>query len=195
MDVFRILYIIIASIILLKLITGNLTKKPGLESFYYFTDQTTLLSILYFLFNINNDIIHFSIVLYLLIVCVVFNLIILPYGKVINTTLRDIGLTMLDNFLIHILVPILFILYWFLYGNNINYIDMIYALIYPLIYILFAIIRGKYGKPLTKNPTKYVYPFFDVERFGILKVLIFIILLVIFSLFLGFLLIYFKQKI
>lgn len=195
MNAFRFIYVVIASIILFKLITADLTKKPKLESFYYFTDQVTLLSILYMFFNINNSIIHFSVVLYLLIIFIVFNFIMLPYGKFINVKLEDIGLTVLDNFLIHVLVPVLFIVYWFIYGINIHYIDLLYVLVYPLIYVLFAIFRGKYGKPLTKNPTNYLYPFFDVDRYGIFKVILMTLGLLVFVIFLSFLLIYLKSLI
>lgn len=192
MNIFRIIYVIIATIILINLVTVSFTKKPRLEAFYYFTDQVILLSILYMLFDIDSNIIHFSIMLYLSIIFILFNFVILPYGKVINTTLKDIGLTVLDNFLIHILVPSLFIIYWFIYGTNINYTDLGYVLIYPLIYALFAIIRGKYGKPLSQNPTNYIYPFFDIEKFGVLKVILMILGLVIFVLLLGSLFIYLK---
>ncbi len=195
MNIFRIIYVIVASVILTNLVTASFTKKPRLESFYYFTDQVMLISILYMLLNIDNCIIHFSIMLYLSIIFILFNFVILPYGKVINTTLEDIGLTKFDNFLIHILVPLLFIIYWFLYGKNINYTDLGYTLIYPLIYALFAIIRGKYGKPLSKNPTNYIYPFFDIERFGVFKVILIILGLIVFVLLLGCLFIYLKGKI
>jgi len=194
MNIFRIIYVIIATIILLNLVTASFTKKPRIESFYYFTDQVILLSILYMLFGVDNNVIHFSIMLYLSIIFILFNFVILPYGKVINTTLEDIGLTKFDNFLIHILVPALFIIYWFIYGTNINYTDLGYVLVYPLIYALFAIIRGKYGKPLSKNPTNYIYPFFDIEKFGVFKVILMILGLVVFVLLLGCLFIYLKGK-
>lgn len=193
MNTFRIIYVIVTTLILTNLVTASFTKKPRLEAFYYFTDQVTLFSILYMLFNLDNNVIHFSIMLYLLIIFILFNFVILPYGKVINTTLKDIGLTMLDNFLIHILVPISFVIYWFLYGTNIRYTDLRYILIYPLIYVLFAIIRGKYGKPLSKNPTNYIYPFFDIEKFGVFKVILMILGLILFVLILACLFIYLKS--
>lgn len=191
MNWFKIIYILIAVFSLFKIITRSFSTKIQKEAFYYFTNQVTLISVIVLLLNIENDILYFSIALYMTIISLTFNFLLLPYGKKQNITLCDISLTKFDNLLIHIILPIMFFMNWFFTKNNIYYLDIVYSIVYPAIYILFVIIRGKLGKEIDA-PTNYIYPFFDIDKFGIAKVMVMVLSLFIFSVLIGISLIYLK---
>lgn len=63
--------------------------------------------------------------------------------------------------LLHYAVPILYLLYWILFAEKgkLKYINSIHWLIYPLVYIIYCLIRGA----LTNL---YPYPFIDVSKMG-----------------------------
>ena len=101
-----------------------------------------------------------AITLYIFIVALVY-----------NTVLR--GLFPLDgwNFfvdtLLHVIVPILFIVYWFVFvpKGTLQYKNGISWLLFPFAYLLYSLLRGElYGW--------YPYPFLNVITFGYQKVIL-----------------------
>ncbi len=88
-----------------------------------------------------------------------------------NTILRFIwnpqGLQMIVDELLHLINPLLFIIYWLMYNNTIRLkINAIGQwLIYPLVYIFFVLIRGGLSG-------FYPYPFLTVNKLGMKTVLI-----------------------
>ncbi len=92
-------------------------------------------------------------------------------GVVYNTVLRETwnpeGLQLIVDELLHLIIPILFIVFWsiFVPKKELKWKDALPWLIYPLAYIIYIIILGA----LTGF---YPYPFTDVNKLGYNKALL-----------------------
>lgn len=98
-------------------------------------------------------------------------------GLVYQILLRQIwhpqGLQMIVDELLHSFIPIMVIIYWYLYENksSLLYTQIPKWLIYPLVYLAYILLRGHFSN-------FYPYPFVDVAKLGLSKVLLNSILLV-----------------
>jgi hypothetical protein len=87
-----------------------------------------------------------------------------------NLLLRHIwtptGLQFWVDELLHDIIPILFLIYWvfFVLKGRLNALHPISWLLYPVLYLLFALMRGAIDG-------FYPYPFIDVEQSGYRTVL------------------------
>jgi Co/Zn/Cd efflux system component len=92
-------------------------------------------------------------------------------GLIYNTILRfqwaPEGMQRLVDELLHTIIPVGFIIFWikFVPKQNINWKDIFPWLIYPLLYIVYTILRGSSAK-------WYPYPFVDVMVLGYNRVFI-----------------------
>lgn len=92
-------------------------------------------------------------------------------GLVYQILLRSIwepkGMQRVVDELLHSVIPILVIIFWYLYEEKkaIAYKQILQWLIYPLIYLIFVLIRGSFSN-------FYPYPFVDVVNLGLKQVLI-----------------------
>ncbi|RDC62433.1 hypothetical protein AHMF7616_01027 [Adhaeribacter pallidiroseus] len=92
-------------------------------------------------------------------------------GLIYNLVLRFIwdpqGLQMLVDELLHVVNPVLFIIYWILFSHQdqLNWKIILYWLIYPFAYLLFVLIRANWT-------SFYPYPFLNVKTIGIQSVLL-----------------------
>ncbi len=108
-------------------------------------------------------------------------------GAVYNLILRHIwqpqGLQLIVDELLHSVNPVLFLLFWLFFvkktelksheaefssqghGGKIRFMDAFPWLLYPLMYLLYILIRGSFAD-------WYPYPFIDVNQLGISKVLV-----------------------
>lgn len=91
-------------------------------------------------------------------------------GLVYNTILRFIwaptGLQRLVDELLHLIIPILFVLYWWvIVRTSFRWNAFLPWLWYPLIYLGFILVRGHFSG-------FYPYPFVDVSQLGYSAVLI-----------------------
>lgn len=92
-------------------------------------------------------------------------------GITYNTILRFIwapqGMQRLVDELLHLVIPIWMILYWFIFvsKNSLQWKDFLPWLIYPALYCVYVLIRGAYVG-------YYPYPFMDVTILGYQKVVI-----------------------
>lgn len=92
-------------------------------------------------------------------------------GIIYNVILRFIwnpqGLQMIVDELLHSVIPVLFLLFWLVFGlkNNLKWRDVFRWLLYPLIYIIFILARGAVSG-------FYPYPFINVHQIGLEKALI-----------------------
>jgi len=71
------------------------------------------------------------------------------------------GFSVLANELLHVVVPVLYVLYWFLFAAKarLKWGELYYWLIYPLVYLVYILIRGAISG-------YYPYPFVDVNVLG-----------------------------
>lgn len=101
-----------------------------------------------------------AIAIYILVVAIIY-----------NTVLRFLwelqGWAILLNELLHVVVPFMFFLYWiyFVPKYELKWSNIWAWLLYPLTYIIFVLVRGSYAD-------FYPYPFLNVTKLGMEKVLI-----------------------
>ena len=114
-----------------------------------------------------------AITIYITIVAIVYNLI-------LRSTWNPHGLQRVADELLHLVGPIIFILYWFLFAPKValQLKNIFPWLIYPLVYLLYILFRGSFAK-------YYPYPFIDVNILGYSKVLLNSMLLCIAFLFIS----------
>lgn len=90
-------------------------------------------------------------------------------GIIYNVILRFLwspkGLQFIVDELLHSVIPVLFILYWFLFVSKqtLKWKNILSWLIYPVIYCIYSILRGRISG-------FYPYPFIDVNLLGYNKV-------------------------
>lgn len=96
---------------------------------------------------------------------------ILIVGIIYNAVLRSIwqpeGLQKAVDELLHLIIPILYVIYWFVYVNKsqLQWKDFQAWLIFPLIYVTFILLRGALSG-------FYPYPFMNVAQLGYQQVFI-----------------------
>jgi hypothetical protein len=108
-----------------------------------------------------------AITVYITIVGLVYQIILRPLWQ-------PTGLQKIVDELLHTLIPIIVIIYWYLYEKKllVNYRDIPKWLIYPSIYLIYILIRGRFSN-------FYPYPFINLVNLGLSKVFINSILLVV----------------
>ncbi|WP_415326598.1 Pr6Pr family membrane protein [Chryseobacterium sp. MMS23-Vi53] len=144
---------------------------PASESvirfFSYFTILTNIIVASYFTFQIfrnqsktEKSGILTAITIYITVVGLI-------YQVLLRFTWNPTGLQKIIDELLHTIIPILVIIYWYLFENksNLNYKMIPKWAIYPLVYLFYILIRGSFSD-------FYPYPFVDVTAFGLTKVLI-----------------------
>ena len=154
------------------IITNRVVSVPGtvLRFFSYFTIDTNILVALCFTFIFLGNKSHFgkfftkattitALTVYITIVGIVYN-------TILRLTWNPQGLQRVVDELLHSVIPVFFILFWVIFAptEGLKYKQAFSWLIYPLIYIFYAIIHGA----ITKF---YPYMFVDVNRHGYSKVL------------------------
>ena len=92
-------------------------------------------------------------------------------GLVYNFILRQLwkpqGLQLVVDELLHTVIPIAFLFFWLLFvaKNELKWKNILPWLIYPFIYALYVLIRGKMSG-------FYPYPFIDMKKLGFSKVIL-----------------------
>lgn len=87
-------------------------------------------------------------------------------GGVESTSLR-MFLSSCGNYIVHGISPLLVIVHWVLFSPHTRqgYKKAFYFLIYPILYLVFVLIRANVGGPLYSD-TYYPYPFIDLNVLG-----------------------------
>lgn len=91
-------------------------------------------------------------------------------GLVYQVALRHVwsptGMQLVVNELLHSVIPVLVLVFWFLYENArpIRYVSILTWAIYPLLYLVYILIRGSISD-------FYPYHFIDVNSLGMTKTL------------------------
>jgi hypothetical protein len=98
-----------------------------------------------------------AIAVYISVVCLV-------YQTVLRQLAQLSGLRMITDPLLHLVIPVLFVTYWFLYEekSKLTLSKIPKWLIYPLLYLFYTLLRGHFSGT-------YPYPFFDLPTLGVLK--------------------------
>ncbi len=92
-------------------------------------------------------------------------------GLIYNIVLRSIwdpqGLQKIVDEVLHSVIPVLYILYWFLFArkNQLQWKDILLWLVYPLVYLFMILVLGSFS-------SFYPYPFVDVVKLGYQKVFV-----------------------
>ncbi|MEO6452991.1 MAG: Pr6Pr family membrane protein [Ginsengibacter sp.] len=157
-------------------------SETTIRFFSFFTILTNSIVAIYFtivIFKIKNG---FAAIIdkpgTLTAITVYITIVGLVYQVVLRHLWHPAGLQMIIDELLHTLIPIMVIIYWYLYENklSVTYAQIPKWLVYPLTYLTYILIRGKISN-------FYPYPFVNVENLGLLKVLITSVLLI--ALFIG----------
>jgi hypothetical protein len=99
-------------------------------------------------------------------------------GLVYNIILRFLwsptGLQKLVDEALHLIIPLLFLIYWFLFvpKGNLRWKNVLPWLLYPIIYLVYVLIRGSITG-------LFPYPFLEISTIGIGKVVTNILVLCI----------------
>jgi len=159
-----------------------LTKGSIANLFSYFTILCNLLVALSLSFSIffpkTKTGIYFSsisvqtaIALYIFIVALVYN-------SVLRGLLLLEGWQILVDNMLHVVIPILYLLYWFLFVPKayLNWKNGMYWTLFPFLYLIYSLIRGAIVQ-------WYPYPFLNAAKYGYEQVIfnVGIMLLVFFS--------------
>lgn len=141
--------------------------ETSIRFFSYFTILTNIIVAGYFTLQALNRIpkikkpgILTAITIYILIVGLV-------YQTILRSTWAPKGLQRLVDELLHTIIPILVLIYWYLYENKnrLNYRQILPWAIYPLLYLFYILIRGYFSD-------FYPYPFINAINLGYFQVLI-----------------------
>lgn len=91
----------------------------------------------------------------------------LIYNLILRRLYHMIGFQAILNEVQHVIVPVVFILYWCVFVNKstLQWKNFLPWLWYPLIYVVFVLIRGAASG-------FYPYPFIDAGRLGMQKTLV-----------------------
>jgi hypothetical protein len=119
---------------------------------------------------------------------------ILMVGLVYQFALRQLwhpeGLQRIVDELLHSIIPILVLVFWYLYERvqSINYMQIFNWTLYPLIYLVYVLVRGSFTN-------LYPYPFVNVVTIGINNVLINAGVLVVIFLLMSLLIVFIGKRI
>lgn len=139
--------------------------------FSFFTILTNSLAAFYFtLITLKTKTGLFAVVYKpgtLTAITIYITIVALVYQIILRHVWQPTGLQMIVDELLHTFTPIFVIIYWYLYENKslVTYKNIPQWLIYPLIYLIYILIRGRFSD-------FYPYPFVDVVNLGLYKVFI-----------------------
>ena len=90
----------------------------------------------------------------------------LVYQVALRQAWHPTGLQMIVDELLHSVMPILVIIFWYLYETTsaVKYSQILQWLIYPLVYLIYILVRGSFSN-------FYPYPFINVTTIGMSKAL------------------------
>jgi hypothetical protein len=141
--------------------------ETTIRFFSYFTILTNLIVAVYFTFQtfssfskIKKSGMLTAITIYILIVGIIYQII-------LRSTWNPTGLQRIVDELLHTIIPLLVLFYWYKYENksDLNYRQIPSWTVYPLLYLFYILIRGHFSD-------FYPYPFVDVINLDYSTVLI-----------------------
>ncbi|WP_297277470.1 Pr6Pr family membrane protein [uncultured Brachyspira sp.] len=173
---YKFLIIIIGTFaVFLGLFYNNNNFQFDIETLYYFTYQSNILVIIYFLIDIINIIknkktfyprFKGAVTMSITVTFLVYHFLLSPTSGDLN------GLDYVRNLMVHYIAPIMTILDYIIFDIKGIYkiIDPLLWLLIPIIYFAFILIKAKIGKPFSDG-SYYPYFFVDIDKYG-LKIVI-----------------------
>ena len=144
-------------------------SETTIRFFSFFTILTNILTAVYFtILSFQADKPHSSIASAGTVTAITVYITVV--GLVYQITLRHLwqpqGMQRIVDELLHTIIPILVIIFWSISGRNrtLRYSSAFVWLMYPLVYLIFILVRGNASG-------FYPYPFVDVSKTGLSKVL------------------------
>ena len=100
-------------------------------------------------------------------IAVYISVVAIVYNSILRFLWKPEGLQLVVDELLHSVIPVVFVIMWFLSIRNaaLKWRDIYVWLIYPLVYIVYVLIRGALSG-------FYPYPFINVTELGYNRVLI-----------------------
>lgn len=171
-------------------------NKFNLNILFLFTNLSTILSFIYYLFNLIFYLI-FDGENYYLFVCkqyVTFYMfvVMLIYNLVSNARKAhsEEKYYSFDSAVAHLVLPTLIFIDWLFFTEHqfVSSLSLFISLIYPIIYCIMVFYKGikKKGKVFYHSNTYYPYFFLDIEKYGVKKVGRNVVILLLFFLSLGY---------
>lgn len=119
---------------------------------------------------------------YLTAITVYITIVGVTYQIILRGTWQPTGLQRLVDELLHSVMPVLTIIFWYLFENKalVKYNQILKWAIFPIVYLIAILIRGSFSG-------FYPYPFVDVAALGLTKVLINSLFITIFFFIISFL--------
>ncbi len=119
---------------------------------------------------------------YILIVGLVYQIVLRPLWE-------PTGLQWAVDELLHTVIPLFMFVYWFVYAttDDLDIRKTTVWLLYPIIYIIFIMIRGNFSK-------FYPYPFLNIPEIGMENVLINILSILVLTIFIMVLLVFIGKR-
>lgn len=142
-------------------------EETTIRFFSYFTILTNIMVALYFTIQVlpyssksKKPGVLTAITIYILIVGSIYQII-------LRATWDPKGLQRIVDELLHTIIPVLVIIYWYIYENKsgLSYKQIPQWAIYPLLYLFYILVRGHFSG-------FYPYPFVNVPDLGYNQVLI-----------------------
>ena len=143
------------------------TPEIIIRFFSYFTILTNIMVALAFTAALTNKPSFFTKAKTLTAIAVYIAIVGITYNIILRGIWAPQGMQRIVDEGLHVLVPVLFILYWFFFvpKEKLSWSNSITWLLYPGIYLLYIFIRGNFSD-------WYPYPFIDVVTLGYNKALI-----------------------
>ncbi|ANF49315.1 hypothetical protein A0O34_01535 [Chryseobacterium glaciei] len=104
---------------------------------------------------------------YLTAITVYITIVGVTYQIILRGTWQPTGLQRIVDELLHSVMPVLTIIFWYLFENKakVKYSQILKWAIFPIVYLIVILVRGSFSG-------FYPYPFVDVTALGMTKVLI-----------------------
>lgn len=156
------------------------TLETTIRYFSFFTILSNLLVTISFTSLFFNNLLLFMRFKTLTAIAVYISVVAIVYNIVLRFLWEPAGLQIWIDELLHVVIPIVFVYYWFKHGPNekINYTFIWKILLFPLIYLICVLVRGYFSG-------FYPYPFINVVAIGLkqalLNSLVILIAFVVFS--------------
>ena len=144
-------------------------SEATIRFFSFFTILTNILVTIYFstiCFSRNKSVSLINAAGMLTFLTIYITVVGLVYQAALRHLWHPQGMQRLVDELLHSVIPILVILFWYLYEakNNLKFSQTIKWLSYPLIYFIYILLRGN-------QSGFYPYPFVDVSVLGFATVI------------------------